>query len=137
MLEYEGTFLFVEIDVMMEPVDVKSWRSAEMGATKKVELTVVISNSSTIGMLEFIDNLKDEFTILSFLGIVYLFAKAFLFWKDEKYLSASLRCGELTWQKGLLRKGPGICHGVAGEYLPAHLRMSSLKSKFHVHQYLN
>ena len=47
-------------------------------------------------------------------GVVYLFAKAFLLWNDDKYLQASLKCGELTWQKGLLKKGPGICHGVAG-----------------------
>lgn len=48
-------------------------------------------------------------------GVVYLLAKAYLTWKDEKYLQAAKRCAELTWQKGLLRKGPGICHGVAGK----------------------
>lgn len=47
-------------------------------------------------------------------GIVYLFARAYKVWQDDKYLQACLRCGELTWEKGLLRKGPGICHGVAG-----------------------
>ena len=49
-------------------------------------------------------------------GVVYLFAKAFLVWKDEKYLQAILRCGDLIWKKGLLKKGPGICHGIAGKY---------------------
>lgn len=48
-------------------------------------------------------------------GVVYLLAKAYLTWKDDKYLQAAKRCAELTWQKGLLRKGPGICHGVAGK----------------------
>ena len=48
-------------------------------------------------------------------GVVYLLAKAYLTWKDDKYLQAAKRCAELTWQRGLLRKGPGICHGVAGE----------------------
>lgn len=52
-------------------------------------------------------------------GVVYLLAKAFLTWKDDKYLQAAKRCAELTWQRGLLRKGPGICHGVAGWY-PVH-----------------
>lgn len=47
-------------------------------------------------------------------GVVYLLAKAYLTWKDDKYLQAMRRCADLTWQKGLLRKGPGICHGVAG-----------------------
>ncbi|XP_046979715.1 lanC-like protein 3 isoform X2 [Schistocerca americana] len=47
-------------------------------------------------------------------GVAYLMAKAYLHWKDPKYLQALERCGELIWKKGLLRKGPGICHGVAG-----------------------
>ena len=45
---------------------------------------------------------------------MYLFAKAYLTWKDQAYLAACEACGEVTWAKGLLRKGPGICHGVAG-----------------------
>jgi membrane transport protein XK len=52
--------------------------------------------------------------VLFISGIVYLFAKAYLYYKDARYLDACLRCGELTWQRGLLRKGPGICHGIAG-----------------------
>lgn len=48
------------------------------------------------------------------LGVVYLFARAYKVWTDGKYLEACVRCGELTWQRGLLKKGPGICHGVAG-----------------------
>ena len=48
-------------------------------------------------------------------GIVYLMAKAYLVWKEEKYFNAALKCGDIIWRKGLLRKGPGICHGIAGE----------------------
>ena len=40
-------------------------------------------------------------------GVVYLFARAFLVWKEKKYLDACLKIGELTWKKGLLLKGPG------------------------------
>jgi len=47
-------------------------------------------------------------------GNVYLFTKAYIVWKEEKYLQAVLRIGELVWKKGLLKKGPGICHGIAG-----------------------
>ncbi|XP_074627320.1 lanC-like protein 3 isoform X2 [Acropora palmata] len=47
-------------------------------------------------------------------GVVYLLAKAYLTWMDDKYLQAAKKCAEVTWQRGLLRKGPGICHGVAG-----------------------
>ncbi|OWJ99106.1 LANCL3 [Cervus elaphus hippelaphus] len=41
-------------------------------------------------------------------------APAYLVSKKPQYLDTCIRCGELTWQKGLLKKGPGICHGVAG-----------------------
>lgn len=47
-------------------------------------------------------------------GVVYLMAKAYLYWKEDKYLRSCLKCGHLVWIKGLLKKGPGICHGVAG-----------------------
>ncbi|RWS12311.1 lanC-like protein 3 [Dinothrombium tinctorium] len=47
-------------------------------------------------------------------GVVWLMAKAYLVWKEEKYLNSCVRCADLIWKRGLLRKGPGICHGVAG-----------------------
>ncbi|CAK8674901.1 unnamed protein product [Clavelina lepadiformis] len=48
-------------------------------------------------------------------GVIYTFARAYLvFGKDERYLNACRELAETVWQKGLLRKGPGICHGVAG-----------------------
>ncbi|XP_064615891.1 LOW QUALITY PROTEIN: lanC-like protein 3 [Liolophura sinensis] len=46
-------------------------------------------------------------------GII-LFGRAYVLWKEERFLEACVRCGEITWKCGLLRKGPGICHGVAG-----------------------
>lgn len=30
------------------------------------------------------------------------------------YLHAAQRAAELVWQQGMLKKGPGLCHGVAG-----------------------
>ncbi|KAK7792925.1 hypothetical protein R5R35_008002 [Gryllus longicercus] len=47
-------------------------------------------------------------------GIVYLMAKAYLQWRDEKYLQSCFKCGEIIWNNGLLKKGPGLCHGVSG-----------------------
>uniref|UniRef100_A0A3F2YVC9 LanC-like protein 3 homolog n=1 Tax=Anopheles culicifacies TaxID=139723 RepID=A0A3F2YVC9_9DIPT len=47
-------------------------------------------------------------------GAIYLFAKAFLTFKEERYLQCCRRCADAIWRQGLLRKGPGICHGVAG-----------------------
>ncbi|XP_011700738.1 PREDICTED: lanC-like protein 3 homolog [Wasmannia auropunctata] len=47
-------------------------------------------------------------------GVIYMMAAAYLRWKDQRYLDSCKRAGDLVWRKGLLRKGPGICHGVAG-----------------------
>ena len=69
-----------------------------------------------------------------FSGIVYLFARAFLYWKDDKYLDACLRCGEVTWQKGLLKKGPGICHGVAGSGYVFLLLYRLTSNEKHLHR---
>lgn len=41
-------------------------------------------------------------------------AKAYLVFKEEKYLNSCRKMADLIWKKGLLKKGPGICHGVAG-----------------------
>jgi len=66
-------------------------------------------------------------------GVIYVLAKAFLVWKDEKYLSAAMRCGELIWKRGLLRKGPGLCHGIAGNGYPFLLlyRLTSNEKYLH------
>ncbi|XP_060837330.1 lanC-like protein 3 homolog [Rhopalosiphum padi] len=47
-------------------------------------------------------------------GVVYLLAKAYLVFKEPSYLECCLKCGDLVWTKGLLKKGPGLCHGIAG-----------------------
>lgn len=47
-------------------------------------------------------------------GSIYLLVKAYLLFKEEKYLIACHRAADLIWNKGLLRKGPSICHGIAG-----------------------
>ncbi|KAL8454608.1 hypothetical protein Emed_000329 [Eimeria media] len=47
-------------------------------------------------------------------GAVLLFAEAYEVYKDEVYRQAGERAAACTWRYGLLRKGPGLCHGVAG-----------------------
>lgn len=47
-------------------------------------------------------------------GVFYLYIKAYILFRDPKYLTACERATDLIWRKGLLRKGPGICHGIAG-----------------------
>ncbi|CAH0551293.1 unnamed protein product [Brassicogethes aeneus] len=47
-------------------------------------------------------------------GVVYMMAKAYLTFNDIKYLNSCKLMSDLIWNKGMLKKGPGICHGVAG-----------------------
>lgn len=47
-------------------------------------------------------------------GAIYFFLRAYQIFKDPNYLDACKKAADLIWEKGLLRKGPGICHGVAG-----------------------
>lgn len=47
-------------------------------------------------------------------GVIYLMAKAFLVFREDKYLQSCKQMADLIWDKGLLKKGPGLCHGVAG-----------------------
>lgn len=32
----------------------------------------------------------------------------------RQYLEDALQCGEVIWQRGLVKKGYGLCHGAAG-----------------------
>jgi hypothetical protein len=49
-------------------------------------------------------------------GAVFLWCAAHevLGGADAAYLRAAERAGELVWARGLLKKGPGLCHGVSG-----------------------
>ena len=33
---------------------------------------------------------------------------------DQKYMQAARRFADVIWERGLLRKGYGLCHGVSG-----------------------
>jgi len=51
-----------------------------------------------------------------------LYAHGVLGQDTDKYLVAARKAGEVVWQRGLLKKGPGLCHGVAGNgYTFLHL----------------
>lgn len=47
-------------------------------------------------------------------GAVYLFAEAFAVFKEEAFRLAGERAAGSVWRYGLLRNGPCLCHGVAG-----------------------
>ncbi|EME29748.1 uncharacterized protein Gasu_29650 [Galdieria sulphuraria] len=47
-------------------------------------------------------------------GFVYLFCKAAEHFSDITYLKHALEASIPVWNCGLLLKGPGLCHGIAG-----------------------
>lgn len=47
-------------------------------------------------------------------GWASMWALAYQIYKDKQYLEAAEQCCEVTWQRGLLKKGYGLCHGAAG-----------------------
>ncbi|XP_028381499.1 lanC-like protein 2 [Phyllostomus discolor] len=47
-------------------------------------------------------------------GVVHMLMQAHKVFKEEKYLKDAMECSDVIWQRGLLRKGYGICHGTAG-----------------------
>mmetsp|Transcript_22238 Transcript_22238/g.21480 ORF Transcript_22238/g.21480 Transcript_22238/m.21480 type:complete len:86 (+) Transcript_22238:881-1138(+) len=47
-------------------------------------------------------------------GAIPLFIEAHNFFNEDKYLEAALRAGEVVWNKGILTKGFGLCHGIYG-----------------------
>ena len=48
---------------------------------------------------------------LSDLDLIF---RAYQVWRDSSYMSALIKAANCVWRKGLLRRGPGLCHGVSG-----------------------
>jgi len=47
-------------------------------------------------------------------GIIHVLLLAHQLWGGDQYLAAAKKAGHLVWQRGLLKKGGGLCHGTAG-----------------------
>ncbi len=50
-----------------------------------------------------------------------LFCRAYEVFKHRRYLDAALAAGDVVWQRGLLKKGLGLCHGIAGTFTTPRL----------------
>ncbi|CDW91116.1 lanc-like protein 2 [Stylonychia lemnae] len=53
-------------------------------------------------------------------GASSFLVSAYQTFKEQKYLDSLFRAGELIWEKGLLKKGNGICHGISGNAYALH-----------------
>ncbi len=47
-------------------------------------------------------------------GMVFVFSRAFTIFGHARYLEAAQRAADHVWKHGLVCKGNGICHGIAG-----------------------
>ncbi|XP_070565574.1 lanC-like protein 2 [Ptychodera flava] len=47
-------------------------------------------------------------------GVIYMLLQAYKIFGEQKYLDHAKACGDVIWERGLLKKGYGICHGTAG-----------------------
>lgn len=47
-------------------------------------------------------------------GILLLLVRAYEVFREHKYLAWAEMAADVVWSRGLLRKGNGLCHGVAG-----------------------
>ncbi|KAB0390015.1 hypothetical protein E2I00_010620, partial [Balaenoptera physalus] len=70
---------------------------------------------------EILDKKMKELKTLHFLGADLVIHNVYeemintmAVFKEEKYLKDAMECSDVIWQRGLLRKGYGICHGTAG-----------------------
>ena len=45
----------------------------------------------------------------------------------DRLVKAAIEIGEFVWQEGLLKKGNGLCHGVAGNAYMMHSLYRKLK----------
>eukprot|EP00347_Sterkiella_histriomuscorum_P005713 403355552 len=53
-------------------------------------------------------------------GAVPFIISAYKTFGDKIYLDALIKTAELIWERGLLKKGNGICHGISGNGLALH-----------------
>jgi len=67
-------------------------------------------------------------------GVVYLLAKAHLTWGGNAYINSAIQAAECCWKQGLLKKGPGICHGVAGTGYVFLLMYRLTQDKLHLYR---
>lgn len=117
--EADKDLVWQSVDFVMSQEQNCNW-PAELGAFIERENELVHWCHGAPGITTFNDTHVVSKRVITLacafprVGVAYLFAKAYLINKKPQYLDTCIRSGELVWQKGLLKKGPGICHGVAG-----------------------
>lgn len=47
-------------------------------------------------------------------GSVFLYTLAYILFKDDTMLQIAIKAGNTIWERGILKKGNGVCHGISG-----------------------
>ena len=47
-------------------------------------------------------------------GAILTLCTAYEYFHNPRFLATATRAGDMMWEKGLLKKGNGLCHGIAG-----------------------
>lgn len=47
-------------------------------------------------------------------GVIFALVEAARCFSDKQYLTEAERAADVVWERGLLKKGYGLCHGIAG-----------------------
>ncbi len=72
-------------------------------------------------------------------GLVHLLLKAHQVFSanaTEEYLEAAEKCGQVIWQRGLLKKGHGLCHGISGNAYAFVALYQATKQDLYLHRAL-
>lgn len=55
-------------------------------------------------------------------GVIHMLIKAYEVYQEESLLESALACSDVIWERGLLKKGFSLCHGISGNaYAFLHL----------------
>lgn len=55
-------------------------------------------------------------------GVIHMLIKAYQVYQDQSYLDSAIACSDVIWQRGILKKGFSLCHGISGNaYAFIHL----------------
>jgi len=66
-----------------------------------------------------------------------MLCKAYEFFKEPRYLQAAQAAGDTVWQRGLVKKGLGLCHGVSGNAYTFLMLFRATGDKVHLERALN
>ncbi|XP_019851239.1 PREDICTED: lanC-like protein 2 [Amphimedon queenslandica] len=124
------------LTVLMQAIHLKSISSHIDAIKSTIDklLTLQFSTGNFPSSLESCSNDKLVQWCHGAPGFVHMLGMAYKVFHDEKYLIAMEKCGEVIWERGLLLKGFGLCHGTAGNAYSLLSLYQSTGQDYHLHR---